>query len=173
MFANGPMAACDHGRMSGGEATCILCDADAAADTLDREVAWEDDLWRLSMPHRGYTLGFGYLEPKRHIPHVTDLDGEEAATFGPVLARVTRALREAAGAELVYVYVFGGGVAHFHVHLGPHRRGDALSSDILRGELVEEPMPSGTTRLASRDFAEIPREEIERVIGRARELLGG
>jgi SAM-dependent methyltransferase len=43
-----------------------------------------------------------------------------------VLAEVTGALREAAGADKVYAYVFGDRVPHLHVNLAPHREGDAL-----------------------------------------------
>jgi diadenosine tetraphosphate (Ap4A) HIT family hydrolase len=153
------------------EPGCLLCDGERAADELNRAIVWEDDRWRLSMSRRGYTTGFGYLEPKRHVPHVTDLDGEEAATFGPVLARITRALKEAAGTDLVYVYIFGGGIPHLHVHLGPHREGDALNENIIRGELTYEPQPSGASRMVSRDFPQLPSEEIGAVIDRARALL--
>jgi len=151
--------------------TCLLCDADAAPQQLNRTLGGEDDLWRLSMSRRGYTTGFGYLEPKRHVPHVTDLDGEEAATFGPTLARVTSALQEAAGAEIVYVYIFGGGIPHLHVHLGPHREGDALNANIIRGNLDWEPLPGGAHKMVSRDFPELPSEEIAAVADRVRELL--
>jgi diadenosine tetraphosphate (Ap4A) HIT family hydrolase len=54
------------------------------------------------------------------------VDGPEAATLGAVLARVTQALRVAAGAEKTYVYVFGDRVPHLHFNLAPHRDGDAL-----------------------------------------------
>lgn len=154
-----------------GDAGCLLCEGERAAQELNREIVWEDDLWRLSMSRRGFTTGFGYLEPKRHVPHITDLDGEEAVTFGPVLARVASAMKTAAGAELVYVYVFGGGIPHLHVHLGPHRQGDALSSAIIRGDFSYEPMPSGAHRIVSRDFPELPSDEIEAVIERTRSLL--
>jgi galactose-1-phosphate uridylyltransferase len=75
---------------------------------------WEDHTWRLSVVLQGAIAGFSHLEPKRHIPFVTDLDGEEAATLGAVLARVTRAMAEATGADKIYVYVFGDRVAHLH-----------------------------------------------------------
>ena len=140
---------------------------------MNREVVWEDRLWRLAMPRRGYTTGFAYLEPQRHIPHITDLDGEEAATFGPTIARVASALKEAAGADLVYVYVFGGGIPHLHVHLGPHRAGDALSESIIRGEFSYEPLPGGAQRIVSRDFDVLPAEEIAAVIDRTRSILKG
>jgi len=41
------------------------------------------------------------------VPFITDLDGPEAVTLGSVLARATRVLRDAAGVEKTYVYVFG------------------------------------------------------------------
>ena len=123
------------------------------------------------MPRRGYTTGFGYLEPKRHVPYITDLDADEAATFGPTIARVATALKAASGAELVYVYVFGGGIPHLHVHLGPHRDGDALSSALIRGDFAYEPLPGGAQRIVSRDFPELPAEEIRAVIDQARALL--
>ena len=107
-------------------AGCLLCDPAAADAAFDRVRLWEDEEWRLSAVLRGPIPGFAHLEPRRHIPYVTDLDGPEAASFGPVLARVTEALRAAAAAEKTYVYIFGDRVPHFHVNLAPHRAGDAL-----------------------------------------------
>src|SRR3954467_8967172 len=100
---------------------CLLCAPAEAARQFTRVRLWEDDLWRLSGVLQGPVPGFAHLEPRRHIPYVTDLDGPEAGTFGRGLARVTRALRDAAGAELTYGYVFGERVAHLHVNLAPHR----------------------------------------------------
>lgn len=153
------------------ETKCLLCSGDEADRQFGRIPVWEDYLWRLSLSGRGYIPGFGYLEPRRHVPHITDLDGDEAATFGPVLARVTAALKEAARAELVYVYIFGGGIPHLHVHLGPHREGDALSQAIIRGEVAMEPHPSGAGRIVSREFEEAPADELAAVAERARRLL--
>lgn len=138
---------------------CVLCDPERASAELFRVTVWEDDLWRLSTTLFGAIPGFSYLEPKRHVPHITDIDGPEARTFGAVLARVTSALREATGADLVYVYVFGGGVPHLHVHLGPHREGDALNTAVIRGELSYETLPNGATVMRSADFP--PRPEAE------------
>lgn len=111
---------------SGDMATCLLCDPAEADRQFSRVRVWEDELWRLSVVLQGPVPGFAHLEPKRHIPYVTDLDGAEAATFGAVLARVTSALRAAADADKTYAYVFGDHVAHLHVNLAPHRPGDAL-----------------------------------------------
>lgn len=138
---------------------CVLCrGADGDAE-LGRVQVWEDRLWRLTMSLEAEVLGFSYLEPQRHIPHVTDLAGEEARTFGEVLARVSSALKQETAAEVVYIYVFGGGVPHLHVHLAPHRDGDALNSHMIRGTLEERPLPSGATALVSRDFAQLPESQ--------------
>jgi diadenosine tetraphosphate (Ap4A) HIT family hydrolase len=105
---------------------CLLCDPSAADREFSRTRLWEDELWRLSAVLAGPVVGFAHLEPKRHIPYVTELDGPEAATFGGVLQRVTLALKTAAGADKTYVYVFGDHVPHLHLNLAPHITGDAL-----------------------------------------------
>ena len=109
-----------------GEPGCLLCDPAAADAHFGRVRVWEDDLWRLSVVLHGPIPGFAHLEPRRHIPFIADLDGPEAATLGVVLARVTRVLRDAAGAEKTYVFVSGDHVPHLHFNLAPHRTGDAL-----------------------------------------------
>ena len=128
---------------------CVICRGPSGDPELRRVQVWEDDHWRLTVAVEGEVLGFSYLEPKRHIPHITDLDGEEARSFGAAIQRAARALREAASAELVYVYVFGGGIPHLHVHLAPHTAGDCLSDQIIRGTVTETKLPSGATAYSS------------------------
>jgi Diadenosine tetraphosphate (Ap4A) hydrolase and other HIT family hydrolases len=152
---------------------CHLCmGVDADPDMLRVQV-WEDELWRLttSIGPGDCTPGFSYLEPKRHIAHITDLDGPEAATFGPVMARCTRALKQATRCDLVYVYVFGGGIPHLHVHLAPHVEGDALNDDLLRGEFEARQLPSGATVMISKDFEALPDEELRSVAAEVASLL--
>ena len=105
---------------------CLLCRWSDADREFDRVEVWADDLWRVTTSLRAPVLGFSYLEPKRHIPHITDLDGAEATALGPTLARLTRILKESSGADLVYVNVFGDRVAHLHFNIAPHRVGDVL-----------------------------------------------
>src|SRR5579859_6853251 len=100
--------------------TCALCQGRLADDQFMRVEVCQDDLWRLTTAYASETPGFSYLEPKRHIPDITQLDGIEAETFGPTLARITSALRAETGAERVYIYVFGDSVPHLHLHLAPH-----------------------------------------------------
>jgi diadenosine tetraphosphate (Ap4A) HIT family hydrolase len=105
---------------------CILCHPELADDQFHRTRVWENELWRLSALLQGPIAGFAHLEPLRHIPAITDLDGAEAQTLGSVLALVTGALRDASGADRTYVYVFGDHAPHLHFNLAPHAAGDAL-----------------------------------------------
>lgn len=150
---------------------CVLWRGTAGDAELQRIQVWEDSLWRLTVSLDAEILAFSYLEPKRHIPHITDLDGDEARTFGEVLALVSRVLQEETGAELVYVYIFGGGVPHLHVHLAPHRPGDGLNTQIIRGEFTEEKLESGAVRYVSREFPSLPEEEQRVVANRIQERL--
>jgi diadenosine tetraphosphate (Ap4A) HIT family hydrolase len=74
-------------------------------------------------------------------------------------------------AERIYVYVFGDGIPHLHVHLAPHNTGDALNDTLIRGEFEEHPLPSGAVALRSKDFPAIPPERSISTANRIRELL--
>lgn len=147
---------------------CPMCRGAAADEELERVEAWQDAHWRLTVSVSSEVAGFAYLEPKRHIRTITELDGAEAATFGPVLARSTRVLKEATGAEVVYIYVFGDGVPHLHVHLAPHRSGDALNDQVIRGEIVEEKLPNGMTRFFSAAFPPLLRDQLMQIAEQVR-----
>lgn len=150
---------------------CVICSGAEGDKLLSRIEVWRDDLWRLTLSLDAEVLGFAYLEPIRHIASIADLDGPEAASFGTTVAKVTQALKAATGAPFVYVYIFGDGVAHLHLHLAPHRPGDALNSQMIRGEIVSEKMPSGFERFFSRDFPALPEAEQRRVAETVRNEL--
>jgi diadenosine tetraphosphate (Ap4A) HIT family hydrolase len=157
--------------MVNSHADCIICRGAAGDVELQRIEVWQDAHWRLTTSLFAEVPGFSYLEPKRHIPHITDLDGEEASTLGVVLAQVSRALRDATQAELVYVYVFGGGVPHLHLHLAPHRPGDALNTQMIQGAVVEKTLDTGVTVFESDKFAPLPETELRSVAERIRQRL--
>lgn len=150
---------------------CILCRGADGDEELDVVEVWSDALWRLTMSRHGPTLGFGYLEPIRHIPYLADLDGDEAATFGTVIARACSVLREATGARLVYAFVYGGGVPHLHLHLAPNLPEGVLNTMLISGPVETRKLPSGATEIISKDHPDLPEEELGAVIERARELL--
>lgn len=149
-------------------ADCPMCRGGAADEELERIQVREDDSWRLTVSVASEVLGFAYLEPKRHIRFITELDGAEAASFGAVLSYCTRVLKEVTAADVVYIYIFGDGVPHLHVHLAPHRAGDALHDGVIRGEIIEEKLPSGMTRIMSRDFPPLPADQLRETAERLR-----
>lgn len=151
---------------------CAICQGPDADAELDRVEVWRDATWRLSMSRHGPTLGFAYLEPIRHVPYLTDLAGEEAATFGAVLARASTVLREASEAALVYAYVFGGGIPHFHIHLAPNEPAGVLNTALIEGRIEERKLPSGATDIISLDHPDLPEAQVAAVIERVRAAMG-
>ena len=150
---------------------CVLCQGRAADEQLERIEVWQDAYWRLTTSLSAEVPGFSYLEPKRHIANIGALDGEEARSFGSVMAYLTTALREVTDAEQVYVYIFGEGAPHLHVHLAPHREDDALYDQMIRGEIITETLPGGVMRLISRDFPPLPEADLLQVAERIRQRL--
>jgi diadenosine tetraphosphate (Ap4A) HIT family hydrolase len=104
-------------------------------------------LWTLTT---GKVPGYSFLTSKRHIPYLADLDGAEASALGPVLARLSAAIREATDAELVHIHVFGDGAAHFHLHLVPHTRGDSLNMTVVREDAADEASEATLAAVAAR-----------------------
>lgn len=157
--------------MSASHQDCLLCRGAAGDSELARIQIWEDEHWRLTASLCAEVPGFCYLEPRRHISDITALDGEEARTFGEVLGRVSRVLREETGTERVYIYVFGDGIPHLHVHLAPHHAGDALNDQMVRGELVVQKLASGAETIVSKDFPPLPERELRSVAERVSQRL--
>lgn len=65
--------------------------------------------------YRGYLV----VEPKRHAPGLGDLTDDEAAAVGRLVNRAARAIKDCAGADHVFAFVYGTAVPHLHVHLAP------------------------------------------------------
>lgn len=152
---------------------CILCSGEIMDRDLYREEVWSDDLWRLTTAKVSEVAGFSYLEPRRHIPTIAELDGAEAETLGAVLAKATAAIRDAAGVDLVYVYVFGDAVPHLHFHLAPHREGGPLSNQMIKGNQHRTILASGAEVWSSDRYPLLDAEIIDAAIGDIRKAMGG
>lgn len=150
---------------------CAMCRGAEADPELHRVQVWEDERWRLTTSLAAEVEGFSYLEPKRHVPSIDRLDGEEAATFGPAIANTTAALKRATGAEHVFLYVFGDSIPHLHVHLAPHIEGDGLNTQMIKGNVVERRLPSGAILQTSDRYPALPEERLRDVAGRVRDEL--
>lgn len=67
-------------------------------------------------------LGYLFVETRRHVAELGDLDATEAASVGRLASGASCALRQE-GAEHVYAAVIGHGIEHFHLHLIPRYPG--------------------------------------------------
>src|SRR5262245_18752960 len=101
---------------------CYVCEKQAAGEG----VIAGDELVVVGhvLPDSPGTDGLVYLghlvvEPRRHVPGLAGLTGDEAASVGRWAARAARALR----AEHVYSSVVGHQVDHLHLHLIPRYAG--------------------------------------------------
>jgi len=105
------------------DAPCFICDKQAKGDEAEGGVLYEDDLVYVGHMHTmgSPTVYRGYLmvETKRHVAGLGELSDDEAAAVGRLVNRASRALRDAAGADHVFAFVYGTGVPHLHVHLAP------------------------------------------------------
>lgn len=108
-----------------GAESCSMCariDASVGAELL------LDDHW-FAVASNEYP-GWVWLSTKRHGEWSWDLTDGEAASYGDVLRRVSRAVREASSAERVYVLALGENSIHFHMLLIP--RVTELGDDVRR-----------------------------------------
>ena len=126
---------------------CDICNGKADLNFRRVEV-WKSDTWRLTMSTFSEVRGFCYLEPIKHIEHVTELEGKEADEFGKILACVSKAIKTATGCKLVYIYIFGDHIPHLHVHLAPHFDGDNYADDVIKSgiNIKEDVMTDGEQR---------------------------
>jgi diadenosine tetraphosphate (Ap4A) HIT family hydrolase len=112
---------------------CKICDGQADID-FKREEVWSNERWRLTASRFRAVKGLCYLEPKRHIPYITELEGEEAKEFETVLRKVCSAIKCATDAKLVYIYVYGDHIPHLHIHLAPHSDNDIYVDQVVKDE---------------------------------------
>ncbi len=149
------------------ESTCGTCRANRGELPAPGGVIYQDASWRLEhilapIPLAGWLV----LKPLRHVEAMADLSSEEAAAFGPLVRRITRAMREVLQPAKVYLCQFSEAehFAHIHFHLIPRsadipkeRRGPAVF-DLLSAAA------QGGRKLA-------PLEEAERIAAAVRERL--
>ena len=94
-------------------------------------VIWVDGLWQVD--HRVQpcpTLGWLIIKPVRHVEFFDDLTAKEASAFGPLLKRVTAALRKCLPESPVKVYSVllaeSADCPHIHFHVVPRVEGDPV-----------------------------------------------
>jgi diadenosine tetraphosphate (Ap4A) HIT family hydrolase len=113
-------------------------------------------------------LGVGTLivKPTRHVVHVADLDGGEAAELGPLLQQASAVVTELVRPDQVYVTLWshaGGAPVHIHFVVQPVTR-DQMDASGLHGPRLqvemfahgEPPSPEAAAAFAERARAAWP-----------------
>jgi len=100
----------------GGEG-CGVCEGWAA------KPVWGEEHFTLHPPVGGSMPGHLWLASREHVDSFCDLSPEAAAAFGPLVARIERAILAEGDVGRVHVYRWGDGGAHFHVWLLPRPLG--------------------------------------------------
>ena len=81
------------------------------------------------IPVRGWLI----LKTLRHTEGIAGMNAAEAAELGTIMAELPQRLKEATGAEMIYVFCMTEAVRHLHIHLIPR-----LPDSVLMGtELFE------------------------------------
>ena len=116
---------------------CGICTGQATT------AVWGDDHWTLHPPVGGSLPGAVWLASRLHVDSFSDLPDSVAATFGPAVARVERAILSLGDVARVHLYRWGDGGAHFHVWLIPRPLG-MLEGRGMMLPLWEDVLPNVT-----------------------------
>jgi len=126
-----------------GGGPCGACRDDKPGEL----VVYRDDLWRVFVLTDMAFPGTCMLVPHRHVDGVSGLDAAELATFGPMVARISKALQDRPqGAPgfgdgrvgRVHGHLWNDGGAHLHMWFFPRPLGylDLLGSVLVEWEEV-------------------------------------
>jgi diadenosine tetraphosphate (Ap4A) HIT family hydrolase len=115
--------------------------------------------------HPAPLAGWFLLDSVRCVRNPADFNAAEAASFGAVLQRVTRAVREACGVPRTYTIMFGEGAPHLHAHIVPR---DPAEPDSCAWSVAD------LYRAVERGLrAPAPSEAVDAAVARVRSLLTG
>lgn len=139
-------------------------DCSSCSPQDDGWTVYEDELWRVRALHQGMTFpGSAMLHSVRHANGIAELTPEEAATYGVLCQRVTRALLEREAGSVgygdgrvgrVHMHFWGDGGEHFHVWFFPRPYGylDLRGSFLVEWEELLPPASEEDLRAAADDL---------------------
>ncbi|MGN6299720.1 MAG: hypothetical protein ACTHN8_01340 [Angustibacter sp.] len=104
-------------RGEAGGAPCGVCDGHSTP------AVWHDEHFTMHPPVGGSLPGTVWVASVEHVDSFSDLSPAAAAAFGPMAARVERAVLSRGDVGRVHLYRWGDGGSHFHVWFLPRPLG--------------------------------------------------
>lgn len=101
---------------------CYACGWNSRLDEAPpRESVITEHGWRVALAIGCSLPGWVVVVPTRHLESMDELTDGEASALGPLLRRLTGALRQIVDCERTYVALFAEqeGFAHLHMHVVP------------------------------------------------------
>jgi len=92
-------------------------------------ILYEDELFKVALERYARAKGHSIVVYKPHRTDLSELSDAEAGGVFAVCVRVVQALKEALGAEKVYLNTMcDGGINHLHLQLFPRYAGERIGS---------------------------------------------
>jgi Diadenosine tetraphosphate (Ap4A) hydrolase and other HIT family hydrolases len=105
---------------------CFLCQKHKGIINLDGLKIYEDEhvfIYHLDPKEGQVYLGYIFIELKRHIGGLEDMNDEEACAVGRMLQRVSFVYKNNFDIEHIYSHVIGNNIPHLHIHIIPRYKG--------------------------------------------------
>lgn len=132
----------------GGE-PCSVCAGSGPS------AVWREKHFTVHPPRTCSLPGTLWVASTTHADTLGELPPEAQAAFGPLVARLERAIMHGGGIARVHLYRWGDGGAHFHVWLMPRPLGQLDASGMML-PLWEDVLPNvsdETCRIAAEEIA--------------------
>ncbi|MFN8635744.1 MAG: HIT family protein [Chloroflexota bacterium] len=140
---------------------CPIC---AFSDGSGDGTVYQDEHWVVrTISPTPAVAGWLLMQARRHIGDSSEMSEAEAASFGPVLRRVSQVARESTGALRVYTGSLNEGSPHFHTHILPRL------PEMPNGALGWNAF--GLSALAQRGEVRADPEVVQRVLAEIRDRL--
>lgn len=104
---------------------CFICNKHSGLIECYGEI-YKDDLlavYHLEPGSGEVYLGYLFIELRRHMEGLGDMNVEEATAVGQMVRRLSKLLKEHYAVEHVYAHVIGDNVSHLHIHIIPRYAG--------------------------------------------------
>jgi diadenosine tetraphosphate (Ap4A) HIT family hydrolase len=156
----------------GIDLNCKICSAVGDDSTTQDTWLYRDDVWVVRAAKQSALPAWLQLVTRRHAHDLSQFNDVEAASLGPALRTVQRALIQASGALRVYTASLCEGTTHFHAHLVPRLPDMPQRALGFKAFDLLDRMRKGTVDAADPETAAKVQAEVKRLLS-AENLANG